>query len=298
MKKIISIAVIACFAIAVYAQNDTAATTSNKSNANMISKRGVNILPEKGDLMLGVNANPILSYMGGIFSDGGATTPSFSSPNTGPVYGIMGKKMLANDRALRFNVSVIARNDRNVYVAGKDVTTPDPNAPLYVEDVEVINDYGLDVSIGIEKRRGHGRVQGFYGAELIVMTDYQLDKYNYGNPITSEFNNPTVSTSLFGISGPNGGRLIEDTYNNGLGAGVRAFVGVEYFFAPKISLSGEFGLSLLAEFYGNSVQTYEKYDGASQQIITYNIESTNNGYKDIGLSTDNNFGSIRFNFYF
>ncbi|NQT78499.1 MAG: hypothetical protein HQ565_12345, partial [Bacteroidetes bacterium] len=93
---------------------------------------------------------------------------------------------------------------------------------------------------------------------------------------------------------PPGPRTLKEKAGMEFGLGVRAFVGVEYFFAPKISLGGElgWGIGFLSQGKG-SVET-EKWDGTAVQTITTDV----GGGSQFRVDTDNLGGSINLLFYF
>ncbi len=131
------------------------------------------------------------------------------------------------------------------------------------------------VSFGIEKRRGSSRLQGIYGVEGALFISTLNDKFSYGNALNANPSGPiTVSaddamTSLiFGsannidtmpaIQGVQGAaRIAERKQTPAVSLGARAFLGVEYFFLPKMSIGGEFGWGLNLSYAGRSETTYE-----------------------------------------
>jgi hypothetical protein len=79
--------------------------------------------------------------------------------------------------------------------------------------------------------------------------------------------------------------------------GFRAFAGVEYFIAPKLSLGAEFGYGPSIGFRGASEQTMEQHDFAKAETVstvnTLSPKSTN-----FTLDTDNYNGILKMLFYF
>ena len=88
--------------------------------------------------------------------------------------------------------------------------------------------------------------------------------------------------------------------------GVRAFIGVEYFILPKISLGGEFGWGLGFRTGGKTTTTYESVGntnaGNPSVVGSTDIETPGSGV--FRLDTDNfnsmygPSGSLRLNFHF
>ena len=138
----------------------------------------------------------------------------------------------------------------------QSVTTPAvyPNLPAMSDDKMVHNKTNIGLSVGIEKRKGKTRLQGFYGADFMLWVSSTKDSYTYGQSIdptgsvaalqaVSAANTSNFGTNLTTItgSGASSGRTKSIRTGNGFGVGARAFIGAEYFVLPKISIGGEFG---------------------------------------------------------
>ena len=266
-----------------------------KHKVNLYSKKGIAILPEKGEIAVGIDVYPILNYLGGIFSNNDATTPWVTYPgNFGGTSGIYAKYMLRSNLALR----AIFRFDNNisqsVYVVPKSTLSYDPLHPEYVNDVVKTTSSIYHFGIGIEKHRGKSRVQGIYGAEAVYGFRNLMYDYTYGNAITRDFVTPQTYSNAYS----NGQRLVEDQYQTSQYAGARAFLGVEFYIGPKVALSGEFGYSALYQWRKNRAQIYEYWDGTRSQVAQIAVLTTNNGYKDFLSGIDQLDGSINLFFYF
>lgn len=291
MKKYIgTILFMLCISALVYGQAD-----SVKRKANLYSKKGIYILPESGDIAVGIDAYPIFNYIGGLFSSTDANTPYVNYPdNFGGSNAIYVKYMIHSDMAVR----VVFRFDnsitQNVYVVPKSTLAFDPLHPEYVDDVVKTTNLAYNFGVGIEKHRGKSRVQGVYGAEVGYGFRNLMYDYTYGNAITRDFVTPQTYSNTYN----NGQRIIEDQYLKSQFGGIRAFLGVEFFVGPKISLSGEFGYSALFQWRGNRTQVYEYWDGSRSQVAQIALKSTNNGYMDFISGIDALDGSINVFFYF
>ena len=153
--------------------------------------------------------------------------------------------------------------------------------PTYVEDVKKTSTKTIMLGAGMEKRRGHGRLQGFYGAEaLISFAGGTKDVYEYGNAITADNTNPTNAFGFFGA------RTLEEKTGSTLSIGARAFAGVEYFILPKICLGGEFGWGILFSKTGEGNLKQEQWDGATSTIVE--TETPTGGSGQFLIDTDNN----------
>ena len=263
---------------------------------NLYSKKGVYILPQKGEIAIGIDAFPFFYYLGGIFSQNHASVPSFNYGNDfGGTTGIFAKYMLQSDLALRANFRGDFGSSTDVYVVPQSTLNYDPQAPQFVNDEVTTINHLVHVGIGIEKFRGHSRIQGKYGAELVFGYNKVTTSYNYGNSITNDFNRPETYNNVY-YNGAE--RIINDYIDKGLYIGVRGLLGVEYFIGPKISIGGEFGYSFVYQWSQNRITELQYWDSSAQQVSTVLRESNNTGYDDFGVGIDQLDGSINVFLYF
>ncbi|MBL7690838.1 MAG: hypothetical protein JNM41_04535 [Flavipsychrobacter sp.] len=274
------------------------------------SVRGHEVLPQKGEWALGVSATGFLGYMGNLMNNtAGNTAPAFNTANTANAFaignlggwGISGKYMKTATMAYR--VRVLANFGSNTYsnFVAKNTLTPDPLNPQFVEDKLTINYSTVMVGAGFEKRRGSGRVQGIYGAELLAGVNGSTRDFTYGNGFSATFLAP-VSTSdfAFGTSGANAVRKRFSSTGTSFLFGARAFAGVEYFIAPKISLGGEIGYTLGFSTSGKGYETTEQWNGGTAAVSTVTTPTHSNrvGVRSMGLGFDNTNAAINLHFYF
>lgn len=259
------------------------------------------ILPEKGDKAVSLNLNPILQSILGQ----GATGISLG-----------GKKFLDDKTALRAVISLSNVNTRKTNEITKAMAFPSPDlnfgdkTPL-VKDTWSNSATGVVIGAGIEKRQGKGRVQGFYGGEaLLSIESGTKDKFTYGNALTQ---NPTgdqpdvnandiyttdwaikdmanTKASLSQNAGVTSARLLNSTVGGSFGIGVRGFIGADYFFAPKMSIGGEFGWGLAFQKFGKTSQIWEAEgklaDGSEATANVEEIQQTSSRF-----SLNNNEGT-------
>ena len=269
---------------------------SRSKKVNLFSKKGVYILPEKGEIAIGIDAFPIFYYLGGIFSQNNATVPSFTYGNDfGGTTGIFAKYMLQSDLAIRANFRGDFGSSTDIYVVPQSTLSYDPQAPQFVNDEITTTNHLVHLGVGFEKLRGHSRIQGKYGAELIFGYNKVTTSYNYGNSITNEFNMPETYNNVY-YNGAE--RIINDYLDKGLYIGLRGLLGVEYFIGPKISIGGEFGYSFVYQWSQNRITEYQYWDSSAQQVSTVLRESNNTGYDDFGIGIDQLDGSINLFLYF
>jgi hypothetical protein len=278
-------------------------TTTSTPPAEPVSKKGYPILPKGGDFGLGFNAIPFLEYAGNFLSGktgtNTITTNTFVSNNSLNQQ-ITGKYFLGSPdqsytslMAIRGRFRVADNNSvtRNVQPLD-NLTIPDPN--ITVQDQFTSNTFRTELGVGLEWRRGSGRLYGIYGGEVNFLYSTNSSTAEYGNAFS--VNNQTPTSTAY-ISGANAGE--RGVAVNGLktvGAGVRAFVGVEYFFMPRMSLSGEFTYGLNYTTTGSGSTEFQGWNAITG--TTYTRTVTNPGSRGFTLDTSNVGGAINLFFYF
>jgi hypothetical protein len=285
MKKTLLTAALVFSCGALLAQDD--------SEGNL-SKNGRQITPVAGDIGLGFDARPFLRYAGDIFgrtSSNPAPTSGWLNENM-----IFGKYFLDDETVARVAIGVNRWAETYTNKVHQD-NQLNPN--VFVEDMWTRSTGYSTIALGLEKRRGNHRIQGYYGAELAFSRRIQSDIFEYGNAIASDNINPTTTNwgaNNVGAS-PVSGNFSRDIATYGgpaFGMGLNAIVGVEYFFAPRMSLGGEFswGAYYLRSKEGER-QTEEWNNGA----IINNIRPTGTEFHR-GLNTGNLNGAIYMMIYF
>lgn len=264
-----SLSLCLCVAFAVQAQ-DLVVIEETMNDPAFSSKRGVSLLPQAGDYALGIDATPFLNYMGNFFgksNDNNFADKMFNGVNNT----IYGKYFLEDDRAIRAKLRLNIYKDQNKGTVTND--TEIANNPLNsfatIVDVQNVNTQDIELYVGYEFRRGRGRVQGFYGGELGLGYAGGKYSYDYGNPMTEL--NQTPTTTDFdnpANTGPMGFRQTELKMGKTFNLGVGAFVGVEYFFAPQMSIGGELNLAFIYSIKGQSEWKAETFDAASNRVQT------------------------------
>jgi hypothetical protein len=178
----------------------------------------------------------------------------------------------------------------------------------YVVDDDDVNKTVLDkwthkstniiLSAGLEKRKGHGRLQAFYGAGAYLMFLGSTDSYVYGNEMTTTNTTPTsrVWTSTPPTSGPVASRSLLNKAGKTIGLGLRGFVGAEYFILPKVSLGGEFGYGLGVTMQGDGTKQTEAYDAVANEVKVTEVKT--GGQFSLGMDSDNFGGIIYLMFHF
>lgn len=234
MRKLINISTVLVASLLCIS---TVAQEQGSSNV-LQSKNGHTILPESGDYVLGFNAVPVLNFALNAVNIMNNTGHTAQHPGyvTGFGQTLVGKYFTSSTSALRLKLAINTATVVNK-TFGNDPfdTSPVPENILLQTNKNMNNAYLL--GLGIENRRGHNRLQGFYGAELLlgansnkVVNKYQID-YDAAS-----------AAAGFMASGAN--RILVNNAGTAFTVGVRAFTGVEYFVLPKISIGAEFGWAL------------------------------------------------------
>lgn len=299
MKRIILILTATFMVASVYGQN-------------IRSKNGERVLPQAQDWSIGIDATPFFSYAKGLIGAGiNDNSPSFNHLLSNQM--ITGKYFLQSDLAVRGALRIGVRsNNVNNTVADRSVSgTPTfPNVPAMVNNEWDSRGGTFGLSVGIEKRRGNTRLQGYYGGEIGFMTSNSRNEFSYGNElkdgaspiaVTGDDNFSGV-TNLVQDTYGNSARITEDNFGRTSQFGLRGFIGAEYFIFPKISFGGEFGWGLGFQSTRGAERTTESYNAATDAVGEQTIETGDS--RGFVLDTDNTnsmfgpAGSLRINLYF
>lgn len=295
-KSTLLIAALAFGATAAFAQDLT-------------SKKGETFLPESGDWSIGIDATPVLNYVGNFIGGNGLNVaPTWNFLNANQT--IIGKMYSSETMAYRGIVRIGFSSTKRVEQVNDDANTTVPTFPAVnptVEDEMKMSTHFIGLGAGMEWRRGKTRLQGFYGGDAMIwLTGGDKTSYTYANAFSST--NPNPSTTDFGTGNTTpgagivyGGRQIEGKTGSTFGIGVRGFIGAEYFIIPKLSIGAEFGWGIGFTTTGEATQTWE---AAGPSNAGGQTEYTTSGKSSsLMLDTDRNAfgtgnGSLRLNFHF
>jgi hypothetical protein len=265
-----------------------AASAVSAQTGEITSNRGENWLSQDGDWGLTFDAQPFLSYAGNLFNGtDGNSSPAFVWAN--PYFAIQGKKLIDANTAYRGKLRIgFGSSKTTMMVDQVPQPTPPPFPTAMVEDVSKDSYNSIVLGAGLEKRVGSSRVVGVYGAEAYVMFGGSKTTYEYGNALSAD---NQVSQ-----------RATEEKDGSTFGLGLGVFGGIEWFCAPKISLSGEYTWGLMMSSTGFGETAYEGWDptannnqGASR---TWTVEGESDKENNFGIDTGISGFSIGLNFYF
>lgn len=290
MKKIIGVSLALVISAGSFAQNE-----------QIQNKNGVDMMPTSGEWGVGMNAMPIINYIGNAFN--GNTNNTYMNGNKFVNYWagntLFGKYMLSDDNAVRAHLRVGQYNSTySNYVYNDAANSPDS----LVMDSYTTRSSFYNIGGGYEFRRGKNRLRGIYGGEVMYRFQRGISTdYTYGNGYGIGNQAPTA-TSWFswggvnGTPGPIGERIVSQTGGNYNGVGLRAFIGVEYYVLPKICIGTEFGWGAMYGKTGESVTRSEFWDSGLGQTIWRETKTASS--KNLSLDTDNFGGMLYMMFYF
>ncbi|MCL2329369.1 MAG: hypothetical protein FWC39_12765 [Bacteroidetes bacterium] len=259
-------------------------------------------MPAEGDLSLGIGfapgfgGNPILNN---IYSQ----TPI--EMNFLPQFSLLGKYQIGETTALRANIGFIGSStNRKFYVQDDKAAMLNPlqvyPAAEKVVDVRNQKTNGASIAIGVEKQRAYRNVRGFAGASALYACGKQVNSYTYGNAITEVNLDPTTSGFMPQVN-PAGylsaARAMKIFNGNAHAVGLVGHVGVEWFFAPKVSLGGEMNISFLYQWNPQINATYEGWNPVSKQVEEYTQTMTPKSH-GFYYGTDNLGSNFFLSFYF
>lgn len=239
----------------------------------MTSKKGTPILPEAGDYAIGFDAANLLNYGGNLLN--GTAGNSLNNLNLMQNNTIYGKYFVDANKAYRGMVN-IGFGSTNTKTLVPDLK-PGATATATVEDAAKTSNFSFSVGGGLEMRQGSGRLQGVYGPMAKISIASSGTKNEYGNSIKDD-------------GGP---RTTETKNGSTFGLELGGFAGVEYFFAPKISLGAEIQWTLAINSKGNGESTTESSDGTTTTTTT--VETGGNSSFNLGTVPN---AMISLNFHF
>lgn len=256
-------------------------------------------LPKKGDWAVGFDVTPVIKLIGGInVADvklGGVPWIQDNMTNLMPELSVNAKYMLTDKIGLKANVGLLLRSQTQAEYAVDDAAHAlNPMSEDKVEDMMKTFNSGITIMVGGEYRVGKKRVQGVFGAGLLLAMQNTTTTYKYGNAMTPLNQNPSVGLTGYTY---NGGRKLSENGNPYYYTGLIGSMGVEWFVAPKISLGAQVDLSAYAIFKSKRYVDSERFDTATGSVVN-RTDLNEPGSVDFHIGTDSISGSINMVFYF
>ena len=259
-------------------------------------------LPEAGDWSIGFNAKPVLNFVGNLFNNS-------SYNNVGVISGestlpgnigtsIMTKYMITDNFAFRANVGFsIANNNSAEYVIDDKAYYFNPLSEEKVVDYRNSRSTRVSALFGVEYRIGKKRVQGVFGGGLLVGVTNTRNQYSYGNAMTEINPNPTTSDFYGSTSNPSNRVIEEYTSRPCYHAGLVGTAGVEWFFAPKVSLGAEVSVHAAYKYNQQSYKVSEQYSTV-KNAIEQRTDLSQPAFGAFSFGTENLGGALNISFYF
>jgi len=269
--------------------------TATFAQDGLTSKKGEAYLPEAGDWALGFDAAPFIGYFGN-FANGSTGNSMNAAWQDGARWSIVGKMFKDETTAYRGRVRIgfgsTNQDMLGFYDQDADATTNE----IEYTNSEKTSNFNIVFGGGIEKRRGNTRIQGYYGGELLISLGSSSESWDYGRAYTADWSANEVAP-MGSIQGSAiAQRVTERKAGSTFAFGLRGFVGVEWFIAPKVSLGAEYGWGLGFSSTGEGEETVEYWgfvenSTASEPSLQSETLKTG-GSSAFQLDTDNNGNSI------
>lgn len=272
-----------------FALSSLASVAAQESTGTVLTgKNGTPILPQAGDIAIGVEATPYLNYLGNMFNNTEDNTLELGS-NT-----LYFRYFLEDDAALRLSLKIAnTTNTYRYYTQDDQAIMQDPLSNAQTEDAYTSRQYSYTLGVGYQKYRGYGRLRGFYGAQVFVGFAKDSYEYSYGNPMSATNTAPSSHWGQQAIRPINGDEGLRTQF------GIGALAGVEYYFAPKICIGGELNLNYAYTKTGQGDSTTEQWVGTGVQEQT-TPSSPGNTYKSLTTERPGTFvsGQLYLMFHF
>lgn len=233
-------------------------------SGEITSNRGENWLSESGDYGLTFSATPFLNYFGNMFN-GSFDNSSPSATFNNSMWAIEVKKLKDSNTAYRGAVRI------GFTSVSSDSLYQNSDGDI-IEDKIKDSDMNIVLGVGLEKRIGSTRVVGVYGGEAGIMFGSQKRKWEYGE-----------SAGAFP-------RPVEAKEGSTFGLYAAVFGGVEWFFAPKMSLGAEYTWGLAFASTGKGEVTTETTDDSTT--------TETGGSSSFGIDTGVSGADVSLTFYF
>ena len=256
------------------------------TNAQEIkSSKGEKYLPEANDWAIGFNADGIFSYVGNSFNGNTGNASPFVTYNNGNFGTFIGKKFLTDQKALRViaNLEAGSITNTNPTVTGTPSTNGTTTTTIKSSGEVSKSGFGLTAGLGKEWRKGKTRLQGFYGAD-ILLTLRSFSTKTISTVEVTAVNTAPASTTV--------NTFTTDTVNKAgfiFGVGAQGFLGAEYFIFPKIAIGAQYtyGVNLFFNGRQNTTTTSTATGIPTTSTSDDGAGSSNIGLSGVGISSIN-----------
>lgn len=262
------------------------------STTSMKNKKGLEYLPQAGDWAIQFDAVPLIDF--GLNALKLNTNTGATAQHLGHVSGfnnvIVGKMFTSSTEAWRVKVGINYTSNSSESVLATYGTNGDENYIQTQKDV-VTN---IVLGFGKEWRRGHNRLQGFYGGEALLVL---------GSPATTtsfDYNLDLQKAITEGVEAGGATRNLGISKSGSFGIGARGFVGVDYFVLPKIAIGAEFGwgIGFSTSNASNSTETDNAGTTETTESQVLKTSGLNIGIDDGASAAFGGSAAVNVTFYF
>jgi len=242
-------------------------------------------LPAAGDWAISFDATPFLTYFGSFLGNANNTAPNATFLNGNNT--IMGKYFVDDQTAYRALIRIGIDHTGQDNLVNQDNYSGAPPTPQVTDHWSYSNHF-IGLGVGMEKRRGKTRLQGYYGAEFMFFLSGSSNAYTYGNAFSSTDVAPTSTNwaNLAPLGGNTpGNRYTEYDQGSTFGVNLLGFIGAEYFIIPKVSLGAEFTWGVMFSSTGQGTVTAESWSGTADQSITTKTGGSSAFSFDTGINS-------------
>jgi hypothetical protein len=242
--------------------------TATFAQDGLTSKKGEAYLPEAGDWSIGFDASALTQYVGNMANAG--TNSALTAPWMDQVGQEIRFKMFKDETTAyrlraRIGMSSSSEDTYGFYDNDADNTTADQE---FTTNVKENNGFSLVLGAGLEKRRGNTRIQGYYGGEAFIgLLGGKKTETSTGSVLSDNYTGGHTDYAT--------GRQTELVEASRLTFGLQGFIGVEWFFAPKVSLGAEYTWGLVFNSYGETSETREYWGLTPEQAASNNGGGSN-----------------------
>ena len=217
------------------------------------------VLPEAHDWSIGFDMVPVIKSFGNLFHAPTGNDTIFSQKQ----YTLVGLYLKNDNTAYRVKIRIGLSSAKF-----NNLVTDDANPSTQLTDTWTESSANLTIGGGIQKSRGKGRLRGIYGGEAAFMLGSHSHTFTYGNPFTTTDQTPTTTDFTKPLAGGGFTSATASTRPTDIRDGflfgfqLNGFIGAEYFFAPKMSLSAEYGWGFMYNSTGEATTTNESWSSA------------------------------------
>ena len=260
MKKLISLLAVCALGVSFAAAQEGIPVDEQEQMLEQPKRVISTTHPAAGTIGVGIEADPILDYIGNMFNNSSSNNSrSHWGRHTPTIYL---RYFLKANAAVRVRLNFRTTSDTYIrQVADQAALVLDPLSNKQVEDklTKTINNY--TIGVGYQMFRGGDRLKGFYGADVFYGFSNENRTWAWGNKMNALNPNPLSTTDFENLSTPAAPLAERDLTLTGSKAhtfGVNVFTGAEYYFIPQACIGFEVGVGLSGRVAGKGKRTFEK----------------------------------------